>query len=195
MKKHIATIVLISLLLGSCAVKSHLATLADAAQPIPTKIVLKRDTVRLPATTRKLTQKEAQDYLRKQYKLNYDELVSPDMKRLYAVIESQAKSLHDINQYMEVTRHRTDSIVRERNYYRKQADNRDSAYQNKVISLQRELIVQAKNAQDSNRRQINFNTIVAVSCLVGVVIIAVSLLGLWYRVNKLYRNFNALTNA
>lgn len=144
-----------------------------------------------PKTTKPivLTDSAKKRLLDKFYQYGQDHYYGPRFDKLEAIIDKQAKSIDYLTTYLQVSRHRSDSIVKERNFYRQISDAKDTAYQNRVIGLQKQLIGQQSLYDKENRKQINFNTTVAVCCLVGVVAIGLFLLALWLRVNALYKNF------
>lgn len=168
---------------GKSPVFVPISTTLPVVIQTPTKQVAKKD------TTPKTDNKKIQKYIREQYKLNYDELVSPDLKKLYGIIEKQAIALNGMSSYMDETRRRMDSIVRERNYYRLGNEKRDSAYQSTIVELNRKQLDNQKKFNEENAGQIKINRILAIACLIGFVILVIVIVALWYRVNKLYEKF------
>lgn len=151
----------------------------------------KHDTVRV--VEKHMTQAEYRKYLQDFYKGNFDEMFAPKFMRLESIIANQAKSIEAFANYQQQTRHRTDSIAHERNYYRDlwaTNMNKSLSYQKQLIALQKALIKQEQEDRISQAQQIKTNTIMSIAALLGTFVIAIALFLLYYKVNKLYKTYN-----
>lgn len=156
--------------------------------------IVKHDTIVKPALPRKqLTSAQMQDYLRPFYQANFDQLFAPEFQRLGGIIEKQAISLKTMSEYMVETRRRADSIIKERNYYRQKdvkATEKELAYQKESLRLANKLIKMQREKSMENDSQIRINSIMAISCLIGVSFIAILFFGLQHKINKLSKKFD-----
>lgn len=145
----------------------------------------KHDTVTLKPHA--LTDVERQAMINKFYEYGYKNFYGPKFDQLNLVITQQASSLDRLSTILTSTRRRTDSIVKERNYYK------ENFIHNQVQSLQyqKELIKLQNNNFVKNDKQIEVNSIMSISCLIGVFIIALAFFALYYKVNQLTKKFNA----
>lgn len=144
----------------------------------------KHDTVTLKPHT--LTDIERQAMINKFYEYGYKNFYGPKFDQLNLVITQQASSLDKLSTILTSTRKRTDSIVKERNYYKENYIRG----QQESIERQKEIIRFQREYFNKNDKQIKQNSNVASICLVVVLIIAIAFLALNYKINKLSKRFN-----
>lgn len=168
----------------SCKTNKLLAT------PSPVMIketIVKHDTIIRQIPRKKLTNEQVQDYLAPFYQKNFDLLFAPKFNQLNLIIGQQAASIDRLSMILSTTRRRTDSIVKERNYYKENFIRN----QEQAIRYQKELIRLQKENFTKNDKQIQVNSLMSISCLIGVAIIAIAFFALYYKVNQLSRKFNS----
>lgn len=153
------------------------------------------DTPSVVIRYRNVTPEQLKAYFDRSYEINFDRLLSPEFKRINKIVTDQALSLKTLSEYMATTRHRTDSIVHERNMYRElylQSQKNDLKYQKDALSLASQLVKNQKIDAESQKRQIVQNTIVANVALIGVLIIVGIIYGLYKKVNAIDKKFGHL---
>jgi hypothetical protein len=190
-------IYIILAILASCTIHRVIDT-PIAAQTTP----LIKDTVVLLPPSKKLTQTQLSDYLRQQYKLNYDLFLSPENQQLRESISRLSKSVFDLTNNINLRQKRTDSIVKERNFWRAnslQQKDSTSYYQKLALASQKELLAGQKLAAKQSDTQIEKLNKVVNYILVGgvlitsiMVVMAIAVFILWKSNKELYKK---ITNA
>jgi len=145
----------------------------------------KHDTVTLKPHA--LTEDERQAMITKFYEYGYKNFYGPKFDQLNLVITQQASSLDRLSTILTSTRKRTDSIVKERNYYK---ENYIKS-QEQTLTNQKEIIRLQKEYYAKNDIQIKQNTITTYCCLIGVAIIGIACFVMNYKIKTLAKEFNA----
>jgi hypothetical protein len=144
------------------------------------------DTIKTVAPRKVMTADQLQAYLLPFYRTNFDKLFAPEFTRLNGVITMQAKSIDKISSILTSTRKRTDSIVRERNFYK------EAYIKNQRIAIDNQSAL-LKIQQDNftkNDKQIKANTALAVGCLTSVLVIFIAFALLYRQVRIISNKFD-----
>lgn len=149
------------------------------------EVVWKIDTIKLPEKREGMTQEEYRAYLQKFYQDNFNQLLSPEFKKLNDIITKQSETLDKQSQSLSRLTELYSS-TRERNiHYRDSIQNVITALNIEIISWQKKFdehqakqIEQAKKQLEQNKQQINeLNNITDILLAAGVTIgVAVVLL-------------------
>lgn len=177
--------VLAAYFMQACKTNKLVATPTIKYVEVP-RVIVKHDTVIKQFAKKAMTPEQFQNYLAPFYQKNFDLFFAPRFDQLNLIIGQQAASIDRLSAILTSTRRRTDSIVRERNYYKENFIKN----QEQAIQYQKDLIKLQKENFTKNDKQIQLNSNISVICLIGVIVVGIAFLALYYKVNKLSKEFN-----
>lgn len=166
----------------SCSAK-HSAMVKPEAMvlaPYPTvtishHISVKKDTIRIKMPINKA---ELDRYIKEAYKFNNEQFFAPQLNKMTLVISKQADAINGFQDIITSMRLRAirhnDSLTSQSQYYIKQA-----------LKAQNDAITYQKLYIEKTKKQTESNNILSACFIVGFILLAGLLAGLWFRVNAL----------